>query len=389
LYDAPEQFRDVRLGRGQFRVFRQGRRGEDSNIIFGVNDEESRLNVNQASTNELAKLYGMTPDVVAAILDWRDEDHTVTPGGAEAEYYVSLQPLYLPRDGPFQTTRELLMVRGVTRQLLLGEDANQNGLLDPEEDDGNDSYPPDNRDGILDAGWSGSMTTDSSVRNVNAAGQERVNLQSADEASLTSVPGISAEIAKAIVASRGQNRMENLADLLDVTAANQQNQPRPPANPNPNQPSEGAPPPSPGAPPANNPAPQPTGPKVVSEELFLEIADNLTTADGQDQPGAINVNTASVDVLACLPGIDPQLAQAIVSYRKSSGFLPNIAWLLKVPGITREIFKQVVPRVTARSETFRILSEGKVTSTGARQRIQVTVRIGASDIATLSYREDL
>jgi len=188
LYDAPEQFRDVRFGRGQFRVLRLARRDEDSRITFRVTDEESRLNVNQASTNELGMLYGMTPDVVAAILDWRDEDHTVTPGGAEAEYYVSLQPLYLPRDGPFQTTRELLMVRGVTRQALLGEDANQNGLLDPEEDDGNDSYPPDNRDGILDAGWSGNVTMDSSVRNVNAAGQERVNLQSADEASLTSVP---------------------------------------------------------------------------------------------------------------------------------------------------------------------------------------------------------
>jgi competence ComEA-like helix-hairpin-helix protein len=258
------------------------------------------------------------------------------------------------------------------------------------------------------------MTTDSSVRNVNAAGQERVNLQSADEASLTSVPGISAEIAKAIVASRGQNRIENLADLLDVTAVNQQNPPPPPPNPNPNQPNPdgsqpapgasppnsppgatdikglvGAGSPAPGASRPNSPAPQPTGPKLVSEELFLDIADHVTTADGKDQPGAINVNTASIDVLACLPGIDRQLAQAIISYRKSSGFLPNIAWLLRVPGITREIFKQVAPRVTARSETFRILSEGKVTSTGARQRIQVIVRIGASDIATLSYREDL
>jgi hypothetical protein len=35
------------------------------------------------------------------------------------------------------------------------------------------------------------------------------------------------------------------------------------------------------------------------------------------------------------------------------------------------------------------LSEGKVTSTGARQRIQVIVRVGLTDIQTLSYREDL
>jgi competence ComEA-like helix-hairpin-helix protein len=106
-------------------------------------------------------------------------------------------------------------------------------------------------------------------------------------------------------------------------------------------------------------------------------------------PGVININSASLDVLACLPGLNRDLAQAIISYRQSSGFLPNIAWLLKVPGITRDIFKQVAPRVSARSETFRIVSEGRVDSTGARQRIQEIVHIGLHDTATLSYREDL
>jgi hypothetical protein len=59
-----------------------------------------------------------------------------------------------------------------------------------------------------------------------------------------------------------------------------------------------------------------------------------------------------------------------------------------VPGMTRDIFKQVAARVSARSETFRILSEGKVTSTGTRQRIQEIVHIGLNDLTTLSYRED-
>ena len=104
---------------------------------------------------------------------------------------------------------------------------------------------------------------------------------------------------------------------------------------------------------------------------------------------SININTAGLSVLSCLPGIDRQLAQAIVSYRQSNGFFPNIAWLLKVPGMNRQIFKQVVPLLTARSETYRILSEGRVTSSGARQRIQVIVRVGLQDIGTLSYREDL
>jgi hypothetical protein len=52
------------------------------------------------------------------------------------------------------------------------------------------------------------------------------------------------------------------------------------------------------------------------------------------------------------------------------------------------MFKQIAPMVTARSETFRILSEGSVNSTGVRQRIQVVVHVGLSDLKILSYRED-
>ena len=102
----------------------------------------------------------------------------------------------------------------------------------------------------------------------------------------------------------------------------------------------------------------------------------------------MNLNTAETEVLACLPGLTPELAQAIVSYRKSNGYFSNPTWLLKVPGITKEIFKQVSARVSVRSETFRIISEGKIKSSGARKRIQVIVRIGKSSVETLSYRED-
>src|ERR1039457_677160 len=82
LYDAPDQLRDVAFGRGQYRVFRRGREDEGGGILYGISDEESRLNVNVASADELGKLYGMTPDVVAAILSLRAADHTATPGGA-------------------------------------------------------------------------------------------------------------------------------------------------------------------------------------------------------------------------------------------------------------------------------------------------------------------
>ena len=54
--------------------------------------------------------------------------------------------------------------------------------------------------------------------------------------------------------------------------------------------------------------------------------------------------------------------------------------------MTRDIFKQIAPLVTVRSETYRIMSEGEVHSSGARQRIQVIVHVGLNDIDTLSCR---
>ena len=126
----------------------------------------------------------------------------------------------------------------------------------------------------------------------------------------------------------------------------------------------------------------------MNENLFMDIADDVTTETSQSLPGAININTAGLDVLACLPGMTRELAQAVISQRQSGGFFANTGELLKVPDLTRDIFKQIAPLVTARSETFRILSEGKVNSTGARQRIEVIVHIGLNDISTLSWRED-
>jgi DNA uptake protein ComE-like DNA-binding protein len=412
LYDAPEHFRDVPLGRGQFRVLRQGRPDEFQTIVYGVLDEESRLNVNHASEAELANLPAITPEVVARILDYRDPDHEVRPGGAEAEQYAAHDPPYLPRNGPFRTTRELLMVLGMPRDLFLGADLNQNGLLDPEERSGLPPHHHPGTSGFPEAGWSGMITVHSGVRNVNAAGEARVNLQAADEDTLAAVPGIAPELARAIIRHRDQSRLETLVDLLEVTAPGPD---RPSPTPTPEGPESSVPTPtvpatpfaggptgsgpvavrsvtpgtgSPTAPQRGAPTQAPTGERLVSIDLLVDLGDDLTTEAEMDHPGAININTAGVDVLACLPGVSRELAQAMVSHRQSNGFYPHAAALLRVQGMDPEIFREIAPRVTARSETFRILSEGEVGSTGARKRIQVTVRIGAYDVATLAWRED-
>jgi competence ComEA-like helix-hairpin-helix protein len=376
LYNAPDEFKGVTLGRGTFQVIRRGREDEGGGIIYGVSDEESRLNLNTAATDAISKLNGMSPEVVAAIADWRDADNAVTPGGAESEYYLGLQPPFQARNGPFLTLRELLMVRGISVPLLCGNDTRQNGLLESDEEDGKEVFFNE-QVADADLGWAGLLTLSSAVKNVNAAGEDRVNVQAAEEASLTGVHGITTEMARAIVSYRGQSQLQSIADLLDVTSGSNNNSSTNRnarnAQPNQNNSSGGS---------------AGSGRKVINEDLLLDIADDVTADSSQSQPGVVSINTAGLDVLACLPGVDRQLAQAIISYRQSSGYFANTAWLLKVPGISQSLFKQLAPLVTARSETFRILSEGKVKSSGVRQRIETIVHVGLNDISTLAYRED-
>jgi DNA uptake protein ComE-like DNA-binding protein len=355
LYNDAKDFENVPFGRGRFRVFRRGRSDEGGGLVYGISDEESRLNINLASPDELTNIDGLTPAIAASIVAWRSDPSQGASGGAEADYYSGLQPPYLPRNGSFQTVRELLMVRGVSRQALLGDDVNQNDLLDSGQGQEDDSSVS------MDAGWSDIMTVNSTGKDFSAAGKQRVNVQTAGETDLAGIQGISTDIARAIVAYRGQNQLQSIADLLSVTASNN------------------------AAASQNNSS----GQTVIDDQLFMQIADDVTIGDGTDLAGLINVNTADPEVLTCLPGLDRVLAQAIIAQRQSGGFFANIGELLKVSGMTHDIFKQIAPHITARSETFRISSEGKISSTGARQRIQAVIHIGAHEATTLFYREDL
>ncbi|HLP76064.1 MAG TPA: hypothetical protein VK327_04035, partial [Candidatus Paceibacterota bacterium] len=99
VYSSPDELREASLGRGTFSVFRRGHDDEGGGILYGVSDEESRLNINTASSDALGKLNEMTADILAAVTDWRDGDNAASPGGAESEYYLSLQPPYQARNG--------------------------------------------------------------------------------------------------------------------------------------------------------------------------------------------------------------------------------------------------------------------------------------------------
>jgi general secretion pathway protein K len=90
-------------------------------------DEERKLPINKLSREQLKRLVdvlGVDPldgDVIVdSILDWIDGDDLHLLNGAETDYYSELDPPYRAKNGPLDRVEELLMVRGVTKELFDG-----------------------------------------------------------------------------------------------------------------------------------------------------------------------------------------------------------------------------------------------------------------------------
>ncbi|HBH51550.1 MAG TPA: hypothetical protein DDY91_06610 [Planctomycetaceae bacterium] len=180
---------------------------------FGMINESSRINLNRLTRmgldNAQARqlLMGlplMTEDTADAILDFLDDDSTPRELGCEDEYYGQFG--MTARNGPLETLDELLLVRGVTPDLLYGEDVNRNGVLDPNENDGEQSPPFDNADGVLFPGWAQFLTLYSVETNTQADGTAKIdiNMNALGELYDLLEPVLGQEVAAYVVAYRSQ-----------------------------------------------------------------------------------------------------------------------------------------------------------------------------------------
>jgi len=170
LSDLTEDyFAAVPVGDGFFWILRPDY-GDPNLPVFGLTEEAGKLNINTADYDALMKLPNMTDDVAAAIVDWRDADSTISPGGAESEYYGSLPDPYNCKNAPFESVEELLLVRGVTRDLLYG-----NGTASPlGTQSGSVSGGQASADLQTANGWYNLLTCYSS--DSPASGGQRINL---------------------------------------------------------------------------------------------------------------------------------------------------------------------------------------------------------------------
>ena len=157
--------------------------GMQTGFRFGLTDESTRINLNILTLADefqenggrtiLLTLPGMDEYTADAILDWIDADDETREYGAEIDdYYSGLDPPYAPKNGPPDSVEELLLVRGVTPELMFGVDTNHNGIVDSSES----ALAGDISDESMLLGWANYLTLHSKENNVNRAGEPRIYL---------------------------------------------------------------------------------------------------------------------------------------------------------------------------------------------------------------------
>lgn len=121
-------FKNVALGPGQFIVGYDYIEGEAPQRRYGLQDEESKINLNTAAVETIANLFQLTAylsyeEAVALaynIVDWRDADslYQHPQYGAEDDDYGGLKRPYDAKDNQFEIPEELLLVQGMTQEIF-------------------------------------------------------------------------------------------------------------------------------------------------------------------------------------------------------------------------------------------------------------------------------
>ena len=154
---------------------------------FGLIDESSKINLNTLTYTDaifpgsareiLLALPDMTEEIADSILDWLDTDDEPREFGNESAYYTGEAQPYECKNGPMDSLDELLLIRGVTAEMLFGLDLNRNGLLDPAEANTADVSVSESD---MYLGWSNYLTLYSNESNLTGEGLQRINVNADD-----------------------------------------------------------------------------------------------------------------------------------------------------------------------------------------------------------------
>lgn len=328
--------------------------------VDGPIDEHAKLNISSLTAADWALVPYTDPGMIDAILDWIDADEDANPFGAEVGQYLSMRYPYEPRNARARTLEELELVRDVLPEYVRNEDTNLDSRLDPNEDDGSMSYPRDNADGRLDAGWSRYLTARSArlqYGGLGVSGRPRLNLVTAEASDVQQRLGVDATQAQVIVAHGAAGT--TLADFISTNLTQLAQ-------------ADGVQLRSPPAELTNDQL------ALLLEECEIAEVDESegedTEAPGPTLPGKVNINTVDEQTLEYLAQIGPAMADAIIYERnsRSQGFTSMVD-LLDIPSVSRSTLASLYELFDVRSNVYTIVCRGRDEATGAEVEISATV----------------
>ncbi len=295
-----------RVGTGYFWLLKRtpaSTAGAGNAYAFGLTDEAGKLNINSASAVMLGTLPNMTQQIGANITAWRSQ--SATGGGAGSEYYQALPTPYRAKGAPFESVEELLMVKDVTVSLLYGNDTNRNGVVDASDQDPSTiagataGAPSRGAPGQRVVGLSDFVTVYSNERGTGGRSDVNAPTRDALRQALTRA-GLSDELSQQVsgrVFVRGERVLGPFRSVLDFYFQS-----------------------------------------GLQTAQFRPMADRLTAnfgPGGATRVGLVNLSTAPVEVIACLPGLTQSDAQAIVAARPSQGGFTSLADLVPLLNATK------------------------------------------------------
>jgi type II secretory pathway component PulK len=396
-----------------------------SGYRFGMEDENAKINLNairkllndpanaslaSTITNMLQNIPNFDSDKANAVVNWTQTGGT--PDSSEQSYYSSLN--YNCKAGPYDTTEELLLVKGWTPRLLYGNDRNRNGTLEPDEDDGT---------GQIDFGFQKYFTSYSREMNIDSTGQPRININDSNlqnlKTQLDSAFG-NPNITTFILLAR-TTALENLATPI----------PAPPPEPlaglrgfgrtgnnltitNPSllngsvkiaslwdlidkkKRIESAPGPA-GTLTATSPflSADPNALRPILSTLF----DKFSLTGDSELPARININTVPVDLLTAM-GMNSTDVQNIIDHQPSPNTDPSVltnyrtpAWLLTEAGVSMSTIRALNTGglldklFTTYSQVYRFQVVGYFDQKGPQVRLEVVVDANNGRPRILHWRD--
>ena len=158
----------------------------DGYYTVSITDESGKVDINTVSDVVLKNLLisiGVQEEevdmIVDSIMDWKDPDDFHRLSGVESDYYMSLPNPYKAKNANFDAVEELLLVKGVTPEILYG------------------SASGGGKRGLID------------IVTVNSK-RSKINVNAAPKEVLMGIPGVTPEVADTIINYRQTNEIENI-----------------------------------------------------------------------------------------------------------------------------------------------------------------------------------